>query len=82
MGAGADVVVEGAAARVTEPGALRQLAAAIEDKYGADWHFDVGDGLFLHGGGEAAVFRVEAAKILAFAKDPHAQTSYRPGPTM
>ena len=79
---GLDVVVEGAAARVTEPAALQQLAAAIEDKYGADWHFDVGDGLFVHGGGEAAVFRVEAAKILAFAKDPHAQTSYRPGPTM
>ena len=27
--------------------------------------------------GEAAVFRIEAAKVLAFAKDPHSQTTYR-----
>jgi len=29
------------------------------------------------GDSEAAVFRVEAAKVMAFAKDPHAQTTYR-----
>jgi general stress protein 26 len=79
---GLDVVVEGAAVRVTDGATLQRLAAAIEDKYGAVWHFDVGEGLFLHGGGEAAVFRVEAAKILAFAKDPHGQTTYRSRSTM
>ena len=75
---GLDVVVEGRAVRVTDRSALERLAAAIEDKYGSVWHFDVGEGLFLHGdGGEAAVFRVEAAKVMAFAKDPHGQTTYR-----
>ena len=79
---GLDVVVEGAAVRLTDAAVLERLAAAIEDKYGDDWHFDVGDGVFVHGGGEAAVFRVEATKVMAFAKDPHAQTSYRPRSTM
>jgi general stress protein 26 len=79
---GLDVVVEGAAARVTDAEALGRLAAAIEDKYGAVWHFDVGDGLLLHRGGGAAAFRVDPAKVLAFAKDPHGQTAYRPRSTM
>jgi general stress protein 26 len=75
---GLDVVVEGRAVRVADRPALERLAGAIEDKYGSVWHFDVGEGLFLHGdGGEAAVFRVEAAKVMAFAKNPHAQTTYR-----
>jgi pyridoxine/pyridoxamine 5'-phosphate oxidase len=75
---GLDVVVEGHTVRVIDRPALERLAAAIEDKYGSAWHFDVGEGLFLHGdGAEAAVFRVEAAKVMAFAKDPHAQTTYR-----
>jgi len=75
---GLDVVVEGKAVRVMDADALQRLAIAFEDKYGAAWHFDVGDGVFLHGGGEhsAAVFRIEPAKVLAFAKDPHAQTTY------
>ena len=75
---GLDVVVEGAAVRVTDSDALRQLAAAWEAKYGEVWHFDVGEDVFTHGdGGEAAVFRIEPTKILAFAKDPHAQTAFR-----
>ena len=73
---GLDVVVEGTAVRVAENDELERLATAFEDKYGAAWHFDVGDGMFLHdvGGHAAAVFRIETAKVLAFAKDPHAQT--------
>jgi hypothetical protein len=75
---GLDVVVEGKAVRVMDADALQRLAIAFEHKYGEAWHFDVGDGVFLHGGGEhsAAVFRIEPAKVLAFAKDPHAQTTY------
>jgi pentose-5-phosphate-3-epimerase len=71
--------VEGRAVRVTDAGALAALAAAIEAKYGDVWHFDVGDGVFLHSAGahEAAVFRVDATKVMAFGKDPHAQTTYR-----
>jgi general stress protein 26 len=78
--AGLDVVVEGSAVRVTDPDALQRLADAYEAKYGSAWQFDVGDGVLTHGERgelEAAAFRVEPAKVLAFAKDPHAHTRYR-----
>jgi general stress protein 26 len=74
---GLDVVVEGAAVRVTDRDALQRLADAYEAKYGSEWHFDVGEGMFEAEGHSAAVFRIEAAKVLAFAKDPHGQTTYR-----
>jgi nitroimidazol reductase NimA-like FMN-containing flavoprotein (pyridoxamine 5'-phosphate oxidase superfamily) len=75
---GLDVVVEGTAVRVSDDEALRSLADVWEDKYGSEWHWEVGDGMFRHAdGGGAAVFRIEPAKVLAFAKDPHGQTTYR-----
>ena len=75
---GIDVVVEGTAVRIADDEHLQRLANALEDKYGEVWHFDVYDGMFRHSdGGGAAVFRVEPAKVLAFAKDPHGQTTYR-----
>lgn len=74
---GLDVVVEGTAVRVTDRETLQRLADAYESKYGTDWHFDVGDGVFGAGEEAAAVFRIEPAKVLAFAKEPHAQTTYR-----
>lgn len=74
---GLDVVVEGSAARVIDRDALQRLAGAYEAKYGSDWHFDVGDGVFGSGDDAAAVFRIEPVKVLAFAKEPHAQTTYR-----
>ena len=74
---GLDVVVEGTAVRVTERQALQRLADAYEAKYGSEWHFEVGDGVFGAGEDAAGVFRVEPAKVLAFAKQPHAQTTYR-----
>lgn len=74
---GLDVVVEGEAIRVTDRDALQRLADAYEAKYGSVWHFDVGDGGFGKGDDFALVFRIEPAKVIAFAKDPHAQTSYR-----
>jgi hypothetical protein len=33
--------------------------------------------MFRSGGHSAAVFRIEPAKVLAFAKSPHAQTRFR-----
>jgi general stress protein 26 len=76
--AGLDVVVEGTAVRVTDQDALAALADAYVAKYGEVWRFEVGDGVFRsEGGGDAAVFRIDAAKVMAFAKDPHAQTTYR-----
>ena len=74
---GLDVVVEGIAVRVTDHDALQRLADAYEAKYGSVWHFDVGDGVFGEGEDAAAVFRIEPAKVLAFAKEPHGQTTYR-----
>jgi general stress protein 26 len=74
---GLDVVVEGTAVRVVDRDALQRLADAYEAKYGSAWHFDVGDGVFGTGEDAAAVFRIEPAKVLAFAKEPHAQTRYR-----
>jgi nitroimidazol reductase NimA-like FMN-containing flavoprotein (pyridoxamine 5'-phosphate oxidase superfamily) len=74
---GLDVVVEGAAVRITDSDALERLADAYETKYGSDWHFDVRDGAFEAGHGPVPVFRIEPDKVLAFAKDPHAQTRYR-----
>jgi nitroimidazol reductase NimA-like FMN-containing flavoprotein (pyridoxamine 5'-phosphate oxidase superfamily) len=75
--AGLDVVVEGVAARITDRVELQRVADAIEAKYGSVWHFDVTDGGFENPNGVAGVFRVEASKVLAFAKDPHAQTTFR-----
>ena len=46
---GLDVVVEGAATGVTDRDALQAIADAYEAKYGSDWHFDVGDGVFGQG---------------------------------
>jgi hypothetical protein len=74
---GLDVVVEGTAEPVTGRADLQRLADAYEAKYGSVWHFDVGDGVFGAGEDAAAVFRIEPAKVLAFAKEPHAQTRYR-----
>jgi nitroimidazol reductase NimA-like FMN-containing flavoprotein (pyridoxamine 5'-phosphate oxidase superfamily) len=76
---GLDVVVEGTAVRITDRDALQAVADAIEAKYGSVWHFDVGDSVFGAGERAAAVFRIEAAKVLAFAKDPHGQTTFRLG---
>ena len=75
--AGLDVAVEGTATPVTDDARLRALAAAWEDKYGAEWHFDVADGAFTHSGGRAEVFRVEPTRAYAFGKDPYSHTRYR-----
>jgi nitroimidazol reductase NimA-like FMN-containing flavoprotein (pyridoxamine 5'-phosphate oxidase superfamily) len=80
---GKDVVVEGTAVRVTNPEALRSLADAWLAKYGEDWRFEVHGQEFVElsdsGGsttGGAHVYRVEAAKVIAFG-DEHGQTTYR-----
>jgi general stress protein 26 len=75
---GLDVVVEGTAVRITDRDELVHLAEAYEAKYGSVWHFEVGDAAFVGQGDEpAAVFRIAPAKVLAFAKEPHAQTTFR-----
>ena len=76
---GLDVVVEGTAVRVADRAALVRLADAYVAKYGEVWRFEVGHGVFGAGEHAAAVFRIEPSKVLAFAKDPHGQTTYRFG---
>jgi nitroimidazol reductase NimA-like FMN-containing flavoprotein (pyridoxamine 5'-phosphate oxidase superfamily) len=74
---GLDVVVEGAARRVSDDARLRVLAHLWDVKYAGDWHFEVVDGTFRHDAGEALVFEVVPDKVLAFAKGSFAQTRYR-----
>jgi nitroimidazol reductase NimA-like FMN-containing flavoprotein (pyridoxamine 5'-phosphate oxidase superfamily) len=76
---GLDVVVEGVAVRVDDDEALRRLADAYVAKYGEVWRFGVVDGAFRNSQSDdpVPVFRIAPSKVMAFAKDPHAQTSYR-----
>ncbi len=75
---GLDIVVEGIALAIHHDPTLRTIADDYVTKYDGDWAFGVEDGRFTHpDGGTANVFRVEPRKVLAFAKDPHGQTTYR-----
>lgn len=74
---GLDIVIEGSARRVSDETLLHELADAWETKYEGDWHFEVVDGMFRHGSGEALVFEVVPTKVLAFNKGAFAQTRFR-----
>jgi hypothetical protein len=76
-GACLDVVIERTAQRVADESVLRRLADAWRSKYEGDWSFDVANGAFQHDGGEALVFEVVPANVLAFAKGDFAQTRFR-----
>ena len=75
---GLDMVVEGSAARVTDPAQLERLAAIWKSKL--DWDFEAADGGFrdqMDRTGLVFVFGVEPVKVLAFSKSPYSQTRYR-----
>jgi nitroimidazol reductase NimA-like FMN-containing flavoprotein (pyridoxamine 5'-phosphate oxidase superfamily) len=79
---GLDVVVEGNAERVTGRAVLTLLADAIREKYRGEWDFTPHDDGFGHtdASGDshiAYVYRVPPDKVLAFAKSPHGQTTFR-----
>jgi nitroimidazol reductase NimA-like FMN-containing flavoprotein (pyridoxamine 5'-phosphate oxidase superfamily) len=74
---GLDVVVEGRAERITDERRLSRLAELWSTKYHGDWQYEVRDGAFHHEAGEALVFRVSPAKVIAFAKGDFAQTRFR-----
>jgi pyridoxine/pyridoxamine 5'-phosphate oxidase len=74
---GTDLVIEGDAVRVRDEDRLGRLAARWEEKYGAEWHFDVQDGAFVADGHAALVFEVAPTTAYAFGKDPYSQTRYR-----
>jgi nitroimidazol reductase NimA-like FMN-containing flavoprotein (pyridoxamine 5'-phosphate oxidase superfamily) len=80
---GKDIVIEGAAVRVTNAETLQALADAWFAKYGQDWKFEVRGQEFVElsdsGAGTpggAWVYRVTADKVIAFG-DEHGQTTYR-----
>jgi hypothetical protein len=66
---GVDIVVEGHATRVTDHARLVRLAEAWRAKWDGSWQFEAGDGVFRNpGGGDALVYAVKPAKVLAFTK--------------
>lgn len=76
--AGTDVVVEGAAVRVIAAADLQRFADLMRDKYAGAWDYSVeGESVSPDRASLAGLFRVSPVKVLAFAKDPHAQTRYR-----
>lgn len=74
---GLDVMVEGQAVRVTDQGLLERLAEAWRGKWAGQWQFEARDGAFRAGQGEALVFAVRPAKVLAFGKGPFTHTRHR-----
>ena len=76
---GLDVVAEGDAMRVTDNALLTWLAQAWARKWDGQWQFEVRDGAFESPGdgeGQALVFEVRPAKVLAFAKGTFGQTRH------
>ena len=74
---GIDVVVEGTAQRITGLAVLTALADAYREKYYGVWDFTPTEAGFGEGDELAYVFRVAPAKVIAFAKSPHGQTTFR-----
>jgi general stress protein 26 len=83
---GLDVVVEGAAQRVTDDATLRRLADAWAAKWDGRWRFGVIEGGFAHGDdgaedgaghGPVLVFAVRPDKVLAFGKGAFSHTRFR-----
>jgi nitroimidazol reductase NimA-like FMN-containing flavoprotein (pyridoxamine 5'-phosphate oxidase superfamily) len=75
---GHDVVVEGTATRCTDAETLQRVADAIHRKYGDDWAFRVEGDALTEGDHPSGLWRIDPAKVLSFAKDPHAQTAFYP----
>ena len=75
--AGLDVMVEGDAVQTTDDQMLERLAAGWAAKWDGRWQFVVRDGRFHHGSGEALVFSVTPAKVLAFRKGNFSHTRHR-----
>jgi len=75
---GVDLVVEGAAIRVTQQAQLERLAQAWKRKWDGRWQYQVADGGFQHGRHHTAlVFEVRPTKVLAFGKGTFSQTRHQ-----
>lgn len=75
---GLDVVVEGATARLTGEETLKRIADLYREKYSGEWDFDNDGEVFDPEGVRAHVLRVTPTKVIAFAKSPHGQTTFKP----
>jgi general stress protein 26 len=75
---GLDVVVEGAAVRVSDEDTLKRIAAAFTVRWDGRWQWEVRDGCFSDGGHSAIVFAVTPVKVFSHAKgDPFGATTHR-----
>ena len=74
---GMDLVVEGDAVKVSNDAELQRIADAYVSKYGNEWRFEVRDGAFHHGPGEAWVFEVSPVTAYAFAKGGYSHTRFQ-----
>ena len=74
---GTDLVVEGDAVKVSDDAELQRIADAYVAKYGSEWRFEVSDGAFHHGAGEAWVFEVAPVTAYAFSKGAYSHTRFR-----
>jgi nitroimidazol reductase NimA-like FMN-containing flavoprotein (pyridoxamine 5'-phosphate oxidase superfamily) len=74
---GVDLVVEGDAVKVGDDDKLARIADAYVSKYGEDWRFEVHDGAFHHGPGEAWVFEVAPSTAYGFGKGDYSHTRWR-----
>jgi uncharacterized pyridoxamine 5'-phosphate oxidase family protein len=74
---GMDLVVAGDATKVSDDAKLQRIADAYVAKYGDDWRFEVHDGAFHHGPGEAWVFEVAPVTAYGFAKGEYSHTRWR-----
>jgi nitroimidazol reductase NimA-like FMN-containing flavoprotein (pyridoxamine 5'-phosphate oxidase superfamily) len=63
-----DVMVEGAARRVTGRPALERLAKAWRQKWDGSWAYEATDNGFRQGDHDVPVFAVEPAKVLVFGR--------------
>jgi hypothetical protein len=76
---GLDIVVEGRATRIHDDATLQRVADEYVSKYGDEWRFEVRDGAFHHGPGEAWVFEVAPVTAYAFGKGWYSHTRWRFG---
>jgi nitroimidazol reductase NimA-like FMN-containing flavoprotein (pyridoxamine 5'-phosphate oxidase superfamily) len=74
---GLDVMIEGEAVQVTDDATLRRLAEAWTTKWDGRWRYEARDGCLHHAAGEAVVFSVRPAKVLAFGKGAFSQTRHQ-----
>jgi hypothetical protein len=72
-------LAEGDAVAVTDDAVLSLLATSWSHKWDGRWHYQVRDGHLFNpgGGGDALVFAVAPAKVVAFGKGSFTHTTYR-----